>query len=68
MTLFSGFVLKNIANNKGTNTTERLNKNPALEIDVNFNPIVTTEINKNNMDPNINPYINVLKSIRIKRL
>ena len=43
-TFFSGFFLKKMANNNGTNTTERLNKNPAFEIDVNFNPIVTTEI------------------------
>ena len=55
--LFSVFFLKKMANNNGTNTTVRLNKNPAFETEVDVTPIVTTEIAENKMVPKINPYL-----------
>ena len=66
--LFSSFSLNKPANNKGTKTTVRLNKNPAFEADVDFTPMVTTEIAENKMVPNKNPYFIVRKSTRTKRL
>ena len=55
ITLFSGFFREKSAINKGTKITARLNKNPAFETEVVFNPITTAEVQKNNSDPSKNP-------------